>query len=236
VARREAKRVRDQLARRLGVLHICEQDHHRSPSDPERKVRHGVAEIGLDVFRLHRVERFGDAAQLSRTPLRLDEPGDAVVEGHHSDAISEGLRDPGQHQRGVDRVIQLVEVARRSGHQPTAIERDDHLLSPFGLDLDHDRAVPSGGGGPAYAADVVAPDVVAQARERSRRARRPGAAHPHHGSQPSSQRELDALDGDDVREHRDLLRLRQPDLPAPPSFVTPHLQVDRTEHVSASLW
>jgi len=235
VARGEAKRVRDQLARRLGILHIREHDHHRSPSDAERKVRHGVAEIGLDVFRLHRIERLGDAAQLSSTALRLDEPGDAVVEGHHPDAISEGLRDPGQHQCGVDRVIQLVEVARGSGHQSTAVERDDHLLSTFGLDLDHDWAVASGRGGPAHAADVVPADIVAQARECSRRTRRPGAAHPHHGSQPSSQRELDALDGDDVREHRGLRRLCQPDLPAPPSLVTPHLQVDRTEHVSASL-
>ena len=80
--------MRDELARRLGILDVRQHHDHRSPSNAQREVRHRVPEIGLDVLRPDGVQRLRDPAQLSRTALRLDEPGDAVVEGHHADAVA----------------------------------------------------------------------------------------------------------------------------------------------------
>ena len=227
--------MRDQLARRLRVLHVREHDHHRSAADAQRHVRHRVPEVRLDVLGLDRVQRFGDTPKLNRAAFGFDEARDPIIERHHADAVAVRLRDPGQHQRGVDGVVELVQVASRRGHEAPAVERDHHLLPALRLDLDDHRAVAPGGRGPAHAPHIVTTHVVAQAGERGRRAGRPRPPHAGHRAEPAPQRELDALDRDDVRKNRDLLRFRQLDLTAPPPVFAPDLQVDGAKPIGASL-
>src|SRR5207253_10141571 len=115
-----------------------------------------------------------------------------------------------------------------------AVDRDDDLLAALSLDLDHNRAVAPRGCSPAAASHVIAAHVVAQTRERSRGAGRLCASHADHRAQSPPQRQLDALDRNDVRKYRNLALLRQPDLAPPPSLIAPDLQVDRTELIRAA--
>jgi len=161
----QTQAVRDQLLRRLGVLHVSEDHHHRSPPEPERQVGKGVAEVWLDVVGLDRIQSLGEPAHLRAPPFRLDEAGDAVVEGHETDAVAVSVGDPRKHQGGVDCVIELVERARGRSHQAAAIKRDHHLLAAFRLDLDDHRMVAPGCRRPAHAPYVVATNVVPESGE-----------------------------------------------------------------------
>jgi len=111
---------------------------------------------------------------------------------------------------------------------------DHHLLTAFGLDLDHHRVVAPRGCGPAHAPDVVAAHVVTQPRKRRRRSGRLRASKARHRAQAASESELDALDGDDVWKHRDLALKLQSQLPPPPPVSAPDLEVDRAEPVGAA--
>ena len=194
-----------------------------------------MPEIRFHVLRTDGVERLRQAPQLRAAAFRLDVVGHAVVERHQADPIAIGLRDPCEHQRRVDRVIELVQLAGRRGHQAAAVDSDHDLLSALGLHLHDHRTVTPSGGRPAHAPDVVAADVVAQAREGGRGAGRAGASHAGHRAETAAQRQLHALDGDDVGKDRHLVWLLQPHLPAPPTIVARHAQVNRAEPVRASL-
>src|SRR5207237_9165851 len=80
----------------------------------------------------------------------------------------------------------------------------------------------------------VAALAVAQTRDGRRGAGRLCASHAAHRAQSPPQRQLDALDRNDVRKYRNLALLRQPDLAPPPSLIAPDLQVDRTELIRAA--
>ena len=227
--------MRDQLPRRLRVLHVGEEHHHRAPAYAERQVSHCVPEIRLDELWLDRVQRLGDPPQLGRPALRLEEIGDAIVECHQADPVAESLRHPGEHQSGVDGVVELVQVARRRGHQAPAVEGDDHLLSALGLDLDDHRPVAPRGRCPADAAHVVAAHVLAQARECRRGARGPRASHARHRAQAPTQRELDAPDRDHVGKDSRVFSVRKADLAPPPAVPPPDLQVDGVKDIRAAL-
>ena len=142
----EAEAVGHQLARRVGVLHVGEDHDHRPPAHAQGQVRQRMPEVGLDVRSFDRVQRLGQEMKLCGSPLRLDEAGDAIVEGHEPDPVAMGLRDPGQHQRGIDCMVQLVELSCRRGHQPAAVDGDHHLLAALSFDLDHHRPVRAGRG------------------------------------------------------------------------------------------
>ena len=185
-----------------------------------------MAEIGFDVLRLDGIERFGQPADLGAAALGLDEACDVVVERHQPHAVSISLGDPGEHQSRIDCMVQLVEVSRRRGHETTAIERDHHLLPALRLHLHDDGTVAPSSRCPAHAPDVIAANVVAQACERGRGARRTRATEAHHGAQAASQRQLHALDGDNVGKDRHLMWMLQADLPAPPAFIAPDLEID----------
>ena len=197
-------------------------------------MRHRVAEIRLDVARPDGVKRFGQPSDLRAPAFGFDESGDSVVEGHQSDAVSIGLGDPCEHQRRVDCMVELVQVARRRGHQAPAVERDHHLLATFCFHLDDDGAVAPRGGGPAHPPHVVPADVVAQTGECGGGAGRARSTHAHHRPEAAPQGQLNALDGNDVGKDGDLIRKLQPNLAAPPTIVPPHLQVDGAEMEGAA--
>jgi len=230
----EAQAVGEQLFRRLGVLHVGQENDHRAAAQPQGEVRHRVAEIGFDVLRPDRVQGLSHAPQLGAAALRLEEPADAVVERHETDPVAVRLRDPGQHQRRVDGVVQLVQRARRGGHQAPAVDGDHDLLALLRLDLDDDRPVAAGRRAPAHPADVVARHVVTQPGECGGRAWRPGAALARHRPQAAPERELDALDGQDAGEHRDLFSRRHPHLAPPPAAGPGNLEIDRAERESTT--
>ncbi len=146
-------------------------------------MRQSVAEVGLHVFRLNRVQGFGDPPQLQRAALRLDEAGHMIIERHHANAVAVRLSDPREHQRRVDRVVQLVKGTGGRGHQATAVDRDDHLLPALGFDLDHHGPIAPRCGRPAHPAHVISAHVVAQARKRGRRSGRPRPSHARHRTQ-----------------------------------------------------
>ena len=134
-----------------------------------------------------------------------------------------GLRDPRQHQSGIDCMVQLVELSCGRSHQTAAVDGDHHLLAALSLDLDHHRPVAARGRGPADAPHVVSPDVVAQSSKSGGRARRLRAPLPDQRAQAPAQRQLDALDGDDVREHSDVVRQLQAHLAAQPAVLAGNL-------------
>src|SRR5450759_4535781 len=194
-----------------------------------------MAEIRFDVLRLDGVERFGQPADLGAATLGLDEARDVVVKGHQPNAVSISLGDPGEHQSSVDRMVELVQVSRRRRHEASAVDRDHHLLTALSLDLNDDRTVAPSSRSPVHSPDVIATHIVAQASERGGGARRSGATKARHGTKTASQRQLYALDGDNVGEDRDLIRVLQPTLPAPPAFIAPDPDIDRAENKGAAL-
>ena len=119
-----------QLARRVRVLHVGEDHDHRPASDAQRQVRERVPEIRFNVRSLDRVQRLRQEVKLCGSTLRLDEAGDAIVEGHEPDPVAMGLRYPGQHQSRVDRMVQLVQLTGWRGHEPAAVDGDHHLRAP----------------------------------------------------------------------------------------------------------
>jgi hypothetical protein len=228
--------VRDELLRGLRVLEVREDHDHRSPAKAKRQVSECVTEVRLNVLRLDGVQLLGDPAQLRAASFGLDEARDPVVEGHEPDSVAVGLRDPREHERGVDGMVELVELAGRRGHETPAVDRDHHLLPALGLDLDHDRVVASSRGRPADSPDVVAAHIVTQAGEGGRSARRPRPPQAGHHAKAPPQSELHALDGDHIREDRHLVWMLQPHLASPPAVTPRDLKVDRAEFLCAAPW
>src|SRR5579859_1063541 len=194
-----------------------------------------MTKVGLDIVGLDRVQGLGDALQLHAPALRLYERFDLVVEGHQSNAIAMSLRDPGEHQSGVDGMVELLQVAGGRGHQPSAFDGDHDLLATLGLDLDHNGPVATCSCSPADPPDVVAANIVPQPCERGRRSRWTGPPQSGRRAKSAPQAELDAFVGDDVRKDSDLAWMGQPDLPKPPTRVAPHLQVHRSEAICPAL-
>ena len=70
---RQPKAVRHELTRRVGILQVGEDHDQRPAPDAEGEVRERVAEVGLDVSGLERVQRLGDDVQLGGAAVGLDE-------------------------------------------------------------------------------------------------------------------------------------------------------------------
>jgi hypothetical protein len=105
---RQPEAMGDQLTRRLRILDVGKHDDHRPSADPQRQVRHGVTKVRLHIVRPNRIKGFRDALQLRTPALGLDERLDLIVEGHQAHAIAISLGNPSEHQRRVDRVVELL--------------------------------------------------------------------------------------------------------------------------------
>ena len=107
---------------------------------------------------------------------------DGVREDEQAEVVLERLADVGEHQHGVDGVVELGQGADAGGHHAADVEAEDHVLAVFGLEDGGDRLVAAGGGLPADLAVVVVGRVVAVVAELAAGAGQtlgPVAAGPH---------------------------------------------------------
>lgn len=86
-------------------------------------------------------------------------------EGQHADEVTLIERHLGQAQRRVDRVVELAAPVALSGHVPSAVEQQDHLLVALGLVLANEGFASACGGLPVDAAAIVSRPVLAQRLE-----------------------------------------------------------------------
>src|SRR2546421_29467 len=91
-----------------------------------------------------RVATSASCAAAARREVRAH----VIGEPQQTDLIALADRDVGQHERRVDGMIELGELAERARHHPTGVEQDHETLLPLGLVLHADRTSPTRGRGP----------------------------------------------------------------------------------------
>ena len=110
------------------------------------KIPQRVVVIGLGLARQDRARRVEKTTELRGAGARRQRFGDGVREREHPCAIPAAQRDMHEQQRGVDRVVELGELAGADPHQTAVIEADHQRLGAFGDELGrHEPASPSGG-------------------------------------------------------------------------------------------
>ena len=233
VAPGKPERLQDQVVRRPWVEDVGQHDDQRAAGHPAGDEAEGFPEVGLDVLGPDRIEDLVESVHLRRPALGGQVLVDLVSEGQQPHPVALLLGQPAEEQGRIDGMVELGEHARRRRHQPAAVEQEHHLLAALGLQLDRHRLVAAGGRFPVDAPEVVAGQVVAQAREGGGGARRPSPPLAGPERHAAAQCELVAADGQDVGIDGGLFGDRDADLAHPEAARTPAAEVQRAESEGA---
>ena len=196
------------------VDHLGEEHDQRPLAQPLAQLREGAFEVGLDEVGVDVVHRVRDALGGPPPAGRGQIGAHLRVERHQAQLIAGARRDVGQHQHGVERVVELREPGALGGHEPPAVEQADDRLVALLLVLADDQAAPPRGRLPVDVAVFVVAPVLAQPLELVLAAAQ--AHRPHQEIFPAlAGEQLVRAHGGDVRVHLQRVARRQPELPLP---------------------
>ena len=90
---------------------------------------------------------------------------DLVRENEQAEVVLKRLADVGEHEDGVDGVIELGQGADASGHHAANVEAEDQVLAVFTFKDGGDRFIASCGGLPTDVTEIVVWRVIAVVAE-----------------------------------------------------------------------
>ena len=149
----------------IGIDEIGEQDDQRAPLEPRIELGQAEREIGLLVMVVELGGRALDAGEARHAADRAEILPDRRVEAVGADEVAALQRDPGQHQPGIDRVIEPRDGVDRLEHEIAGIEGHDDLVIALGAELLAQELAMAGRMLPVDEAAVEAGRIFAQRLE-----------------------------------------------------------------------
>ena len=124
-----------------------------------------LAVIDIAQFRLDAVERLQKTGVLAAALGRRQIEMNGVRKDQQAEVVLKRLTDVGQHQHGVDGVVEFRQFADAGGHHAADVEAENDVLTVFAFVDGGDRLVAAGSGFPADMAIIVVGRVVAVVTE-----------------------------------------------------------------------
>ncbi len=148
-----------------GIDEIGEQDDERAPLEARIELGQAEGEIGLLVMVVELGGRALDAGEARHPAHRAEILPHRRIEAVGAHQVAAAERHPGQHQPGVDGMIEPRDGVDRLEHEIAGIEGHDHLVIALGPEFLAQELAMAGGMLPVDEAAVEPGGIVAQGVE-----------------------------------------------------------------------
>ena len=204
-----------------GVDEFGHDDDQAAPVQAAEQVHHPEGEVGLLGAVVESRQAALDPGEGADALLGHGEVADPRIETEGADPVARPKGGIGDHQGGVDGVVQLGDAGQGFAHQMAGVDRQDDGLAAVALELLADQRSVLCRLLPVHGAQVEAGKIVAHGRELRAVALQAVRLEPEHGV-PAVELDRHGAHGADVGDDVDrpvdgdaMDQLDQPDRPAP---------------------